>query len=406
MKQSLRGWLIMAAVSVSGGTIFWLPFIQEVFYKPLMEALNLSNAQVGGLMSAFGTTSMLCYFPGGWLADRISSRVLMTASLLSTGVAGLYFATFPPYFACLAIHAFWGISITLLFWGAMIRVTRDWASHKDQGKAFGILESGRGLGENLSMTALLAVFAYLGSGLEALSTSITALSWMTIALGALTWFLIEDSTGQSRESRKEVGLREIGMVLRLPAVWLIAAVIFCSYCAFWGMIRLTSYSTDVFALSVTIAAAISVGKLWLKPVSAVLAGFVSDRFGVARTVRSLLIALTLCFLLFAFLPGEPGLVPVMLINVAVGAIAVSALRGIYFALLEEGAIPMVVTGTAAGVISVIAYTPDIFAPYLGGMLIDTYPGAPGYRIFFLTIATICLAGALAAWAIMRRKPAI
>lgn len=93
----------------------------------------------------------------------------------------------------------------------------------------------------------------------------------------------------------------------------------------------------------------------------------------------------------------------MLLNVAIAAIAVSALRGIYFALLEEGAVPMAVTGTATGIISVMAYTPDIFVPYLGGLLIDSYPGSAGYRIFFLIVAGVCAIGALAAWAILSRR---
>lgn len=127
-----------------------------MYYLPLAEALNLNNTQVGSLVSVFGVTSLLSYFPGGWLADRLSSRKLFTTSLLSTGIAGLYFATFPSYEVSLAIHAFWGMSITFLFWGAMIRVTRNWAPPEEQGKAFGILETGRGLGEVLTSASCMA----------------------------------------------------------------------------------------------------------------------------------------------------------------------------------------------------------------------------------------------------------
>jgi len=31
-------------------------------------------------------------------------------------------------------------------------------------------------------------------------------------------------------------------------------------------------------------------------------------------------------------------------------------------------------------------------PLLGGVLLDTYPGATGYRYFFLTTAAICAVG--------------
>ena len=154
LKRRLGDWLVMVVLSASGGVIFLLPFLQEVYYKPLMAALEIDNTRVGSLMSAFGVTAMLSYFPGGWLADRVSPRKLLSLSLLSTGATGLYFATFPAYVISLALYAFWGVSITLLFWGAMIRVTRGWAPASEQGKAFGILETGRGLSEGLTSAAL------------------------------------------------------------------------------------------------------------------------------------------------------------------------------------------------------------------------------------------------------------
>ncbi len=147
--STVRHWVIMGVLSFSGGIVFMLPFLQEVYYIPLAQALDLNNTQVGSLMSVFGGTAMLSYFPGGWLADRVSPRKLITGSLLSTGVAGFYFSTFPSYEISLAIHAIWGVSITFLFWGAMIRVTRNWATPEEQGRAFGILEAGRGLAATL-----------------------------------------------------------------------------------------------------------------------------------------------------------------------------------------------------------------------------------------------------------------
>jgi predicted MFS family arabinose efflux permease len=401
--HGLRRWLVMAVLSVSGGVIYLLPFLQEVYYKPLMQALHLDNTQVGGLMSAFGLTSMLAYFPGGWLADRVSPRKLLAVSLLATGAAGLYFATFPPYVVSLAIHAFWGISITLLFWSAMIRVTRGWAPPEQQGRAFGILETGRGIGEVLSSVALLAVFGWLGSGDRALSTVVTLFSCLILLLGLLCWLVLEDNDGHARESeRVRVGPREIVQVLRMPVVWLIALVILCGYCAYWGTFRFTPYATDMFGLSVTLAAAISVAKMWLKPVAALIAGFVSDRLGIANSVAWLFAVIGASFLLFAFLPGSQTFLPLMLANVALASLAIFAMRGIYFALLEEGRVPMAVTGTAAGLISVISYTPDIFMPLLGGILIDRDPGAAGYRSFFLCVAGICSVGLTAALAIRKQ----
>ncbi len=405
-RESMRRWVVMAVLSFSGGIIFLLPFLQEVYYIPLSEALSLNNTQVGSLMSAFGVTAMLSYAPGGWLADRVSPRKLLTSSLLLTGLMGLYFATFPSYTISLAIHGVWGVTVTLLFWGAMIRVTRNWAPSSDQGKAFGILEAGRGFGEVLTSMALLAIFGVLGSNAFALSTVIIVTSVLILVLGVLAWMTIEDDSGGDIDTRSQpkVGASEILSVLRMPTVWLIAIIILAGYCAYWGTFRITSYSTDIFALTVTMAGVISVGKMWTKPIAALIAGFVSDKLGIANSVAFLFVVLIASFSLFALLPGTPALLPVMIVNVAVVSLAVFAMRGIYFALLEEGGIPMAVTGTAAGVISVIGYTPDIFMPLLGGMLIDSFPGAEGYRYFFFSVAGICVMG-LAATLILSKRVA-
>jgi len=384
----------MTVISISGGMIFFLPFLQEVYYIPLANALSLSNTQVGSLMSAFGTTSMICYFPGGWLADRVSPRKLITTSLLGTGAAGLYFATLPSYQISLVIHAVWGVSVTFLFWGAMIRITRNWAPAEEQGRAFGILETGRGLAEVISSVVLLAVFAALGSGESALAAVIAQGSAFTLLLGVLAWLVLEDDVGRTDDSedKPKVGLKEIIDTLKMPIVWLIGTVIFTGYCAYWGTFRFTSYSSDIFMLSVTIAATISVGKMWLKPLAAIVAGFIADKFGIAKSVAFLFFVLIASFTFFAILPGASNWLPVMLVNVGVASLAVFAMRGIYFALLEEGGIPIAVTGTAAGIVSTIGFTPDIFMPLLGGVLLDTYPGATGYRYFFLTTAAICAVG--------------
>ena len=402
--SSIRRWVIMTVLSLSGGIIFLLPFLQEVYYIPLATALELNNTEVGSLMSVFGVTSMISYFPGGWVADRVSPRRLLTVSLLTTGLAGLYFASFPDYWASLAIHALWGITITFLFWGAMIRATRNWAPPEEQGKAFGVLESGRGIGEVLASMGFLAIFGFLGSQDFGLSMVIVACSGLTIILGIITWFSIEDAVEfrADAEPAQKVGLDEVLRVLKMPEVWLIAIVILTAYCAYWGTFRFTSYASDIFLLSVTLGAVIGVAKMGMKPLAALVAGLVSDKFGIAKSVCYLFVALIGSFTVFALLPGRANLLPIMLINVAIASLAVFALRGIYFALLEEGGVPLAVTGTASGIISTVGFTPDIFMPLLGGVLLDNYPGAAGYRYFFLTTAAICAVGLIASVTISRR----
>ncbi|NOR19778.1 MAG: MFS transporter [Xanthomonadales bacterium] len=401
----IRHWLIMVVLSVSGGMIFMAPFLREVYYIPMQEAMNLSNTEMGMLMGVFGAVGLLTYFPGGWLADRVSSRKLITLGMISTGVSGLYFATFPGYTANLLLHAFWGISITLVFWGAMIKATRGWAPADEQGRAFGILETGRGLSEVLSHTALLALFAWLGSTFAALSTVIVSFSLFNVGLGVAAWFLLEDNQNAETASDKKVGVQEVLQVLKMPVVWLISLVILCAYSAYWGSFFFTPYASDVFLMSVTMAGVLSVGRMWLKPVAALAAGFLGDRFGISKTVAASLAITAASFGLFALTPANPAVLPLVIINVAISATFIFALRGIYFALLEEGGIPIALTGTAAGVASAIGFIPDIYMPVVGGYLLDGYPGVTGYRMLFGFVAILAVIGFIAAVLIMRlQKP--
>jgi len=381
------------------------PFLREVYYIPMQEAMNLSNTEMGILMGVFGAVGLITYFPGGWLADRVSSRKLITLGMISTGVSGLYFATFPSYTMNLLLHAFWGISITLVFWGAMIKATRGWAPADEQGRAFGILETGRGLSEVLSHTALLALFAWMGSTFAALSTVIVSFSVFNIGLGVAAWFLVEDNERADTSSTKKVGLQEVLQVLKMRVVWLISIVILCAYSAYWGSFFFTPYASDVFLMSVTMAGVLSVGRMWLKPVAALAAGFLGDKFGIAKTTAASLAITAASFALFSLTPANPAILPLVILNVAISATFIFALRGIYFALLEEGGIPLALTGTAAGVASAIGFIPDIYMPIVGGYLLDGYPGVTGYRLLFGFVAALAVIGFIAANLILRvQKP--
>jgi len=398
-----RRWLLMMILCLSGGIIYFLPFLGEVYYLPLQNALGITKTQFGILESVFGITCLIFCFPGGWLADRVSPRKLISIACISTGIAGFYYATFPSYRIALAIHVFWGVTITLTFWSAMIKATRNWAPANRQGRAFGILEGGRGVVEAVTSSIMLVIFAKLGSGKFGLAWVTVLFSILDIIVGVLAWFVLEDSIRSSSKERDRIRLSDVIKVLKMPVVWLISIVILSSYTAYWGLDFFTPYATEVFGMSVVFGGAIAVAKMWMKPIPGAAAGFLGDRIGISRTVAWSFLILIVSFALSAAMPGNPALIALVLVNIAVASSAVFASRGVYFALLEEGNIPLALTGTAVGTISVIGYTPDIFMPVLGGVLLDRYPGVTGYRYVFIFVTGMCVVGLLATLIIMRES---
>ena len=405
--KSIRHTLTMVILCLSGGTIFNVVYIFEVYYIPTQTALELTKTQMGMLMAVFGAVSLLSYAPGGWLADRFSSRKLITLAMLITGTSGFYYATFPSYKMAIALHVLWGMSISLIFWNAMIRATRNWAPSSQQGRAFGYLEAGRGLAGVIPGSILLAVFAWMGSTQMALATVISTWSTIIVLCGVAAWFVLEDDI-PSRAERSEgaesgPGWKSIVEVLKMPAVWLIAIIIISTNTAFWATYYFTPYATEVFLLSVTAAGMLSVGRIWLNPVAPFISGFIADRFGISNFAIILLLVIMVSFGLFAVTPANESLLQLVVLNGAIAALCVYGLRGIYFAMLDEQRVPAAMTGTAAGVASVIGFLPDIYMPVLAGNILDSYPGLLGYRLLFGGASIVAGLGVIAAWMLIRNR---
>ena len=85
-------YLRLCILAWGGGFIYLLPYIRYTFYDPLQQALGLDHTMFGVSMSAYGICALLTYWPGGWLADRISARKLLSFSYLATGLLGFYFS--------------------------------------------------------------------------------------------------------------------------------------------------------------------------------------------------------------------------------------------------------------------------------------------------------------------------
>ncbi|RLD70558.1 MAG: MFS transporter, partial [Bacteroidetes bacterium] len=146
VKNKFSRWFVIFSLVFAGEMIFSLPFHVARFFRPtLLDVFNLTNTELGDIIAVYGITAMLAYFPGGALADRFSARKLMTLSLLATGLGGFWFAQIPGQTGLFFLFGYWGITTLFLFWAAMIKATRDWGGHLSQGKAFGILDGGRGL---------------------------------------------------------------------------------------------------------------------------------------------------------------------------------------------------------------------------------------------------------------------
>ena len=403
----LSRFMLMLTLVFAGEIVFLLPFHTTRFFRPTMlEAFGLTNTQLGDFFAAYGVLAMIAYFPGGALADRFSARSLLTVSLIATSAGGLYMATFPDALGLAFLFAYWGVTTILLFWAALIRATREWGGHDEQGRAFGILEGGRGLvAALLASGGVMLLAMFMPDNLDQLNneerkaafrTVIFFYSFVTLAAAAMTWIVIPPVKHIGDSTRALLG-NSIA-VLGRPLVWAQAGVIICAYCAYKGFDNYSLYAVQVLGMNEVDAASITAYGTYLRPVAAIAGGWMADRWAAGKTVGTAFVLMVFAYgALSTSLPVGAG-VFIIYGNLFVSVVAIFVLRGVYFALMEENRVPPYLTGAVAGTVSFIGYTPEIFFGPITGRILDANPGVVGHQNYFLFLTVVAAIGvAVVAW---------
>lgn len=400
----------MTALIIAGEMIFALPFHTQRFFRPTMlEAFDISNTQLGDMFAVYGLTAMFAYFFGGPFADRYSARSLMAVSLVLTAFGGLYMATFPGVWGMSVLYGFWGFITVFLFWAALIKATRDWGDAASQGIAFGILDGGRGLAAAVFAAIAVAILAF---HLPAETAGVTDLarrnglrsiilyySLITLLCAGIVWFLVPHARETVSEHRNPfAGVPE---VIRRPLIWTQAAIIICAYSGYKGLDNFALYAVQVLGMNEIDAAKLATYGAYVRPVACVIAGLIADRSDSGRSIFVLFVMLVASYSVLAVATPEATALALIYANVFVTFFAVFALRGIYYALLQETRTPMRLTGASVAVIAFVGYTPEVFFGPVTGRILDANPGLPGHLHYFAFLAAVSVAGALVTLLLIR-----
>ena len=389
------------ALILAGEMIFALPFHTQRFFRPtLLEAFDLSNTQLGDMFAAYGVTAMICYLAGGPFADRYPARSLLAGSLVLTAIGGLYMATFPGALGLTVLYGYWGVTTIFFFWAALIKATRDWGGSTSQGAAFGILDGGRGL--------LAAVFGVLAVTILALylpnetarvtdvarqaglRSIILYYSAITLLAAGIVWIIIPHSETTVREGHNPFA--NLPTVIRRPLIWVQAGVIICAYCGYKGLDNYALYAVQVLGMNEIEAAKLATYGAYIRPIACVTVGLVADRFDSARSIGVMFIMMAASYSVLTVATPETVALNTIYANLIVTFFAAFALRGVYYALLEETKTPKHLTGTSVAVIAFVGYTPEAFFGPITGRILDANPGVQGHLNFFAFLAAIAVIG--------------
>jgi len=187
----------------------------------------------------------------------------------------------------------------------------------------------------------------------------------------------------------------------MPVVWLQAVIVVCAYVGYKATDDFSLMARDVLGFDEVTAAGIGTLTFWIRAIVAVGAGYLADLVDSSRVIAWGFAILLAGSGLIASGLLAPGVAWMLISTIVATSVGVYALRGVYFALLAEGAVPLAFTGSAVGVVSLIGFTPDVFMGPLMGVLLDNSPGALGHQHVFTSVAVFGVLGLVAIIAFRR-----
>ena len=408
MKNINQGPLFYIILLIlAGEAVFILPYVLARVFRPtFLDVFELSNFQLGSLFSVYGAVALISYAYGGVIADKFLPRKLMALSLLLTALGGLIMATFPSYLVLQILFGYWGFTTVFLFWGAMIKATRLWGGSLSQGKAFGLLDGGRGLVAASISSLGVFIFSFILTTdiesatfierQEAFKYVILFSSLMIALIGVSVLFFMKTKEEEKlKRFASSNSIKNIKSVLKTPSVWLLMIIIMSAYVGYKLTDIYSLYASDVMLYDQIQAAEVGALQLYLRPIVCITIGFLSDKTSGISWIITGFIIMLLGATIFSLGVIKSSMDLVFFLSLIIVAVGTYAVRALYFAVFQEGKIPLSITGTAVGIISIVGYTPDIFASPIMGYLLDSFPGVLGHQYVFGMLVIFSILGLLA-----------
>ena len=407
VKTNKQKFLILALLILSGEFIYFLPYVLSRVFRPtFLDVFQLNNFQLGSLFSVYGIVALLSYIYGGVITDRYSPRKLMSSALFLTALGGLVLASYPSYQTLQILYGYWGFTSVFLFWGAMIKATRLWGGNKNQGKAFGFLDGGRGIvAASMGSIGVFIFSLILTTEIESSSVIerqeafkyvILFSSFMVAFIGLLVFVFLRNNEDKSTNTKSSLNsITNIKHVLQNQSIWLLMIIIMCAYVGYKVTDIYSLYASDVMLYDQIDAAEVGAVQLYLRPVVCIVIGLLADKTKNMFWIIFGFIIMLIGALIFSSGLIQPEMNFIFFFSLIVLAVGTYSIRALYFAVLKEANVPFALTGTAVGLISVVGYSPDIFAGPIMGYLLDTYPGVVGHQYVYLMLVVFSVIGLIA-----------
>jgi sugar phosphate permease len=380
-------------------TAYIVVFIHRLSIGPLSPFIkaewDLSNTQIGGLVTAAVIGTMVSILPAGWITDRIGIKKILFIGEIVAGCFMMTMWQIPTYQMALIIMGFTGFGCGLLM-PATTKGVLVWFPRNERAVVMGIKQTAVNAGGMISAAILPTIAIALGWRFGFLIVGIIAFS---IGITSLILYKDPPSIASTDDTANEpttppsrsISLKEF---LKARDVWFLALGGFALVAVEFGVLaQLVLYLTEDLLLPVVAAAGLLAltegGGIVGKPLS----GILSDRFfGTSRKKVFLLwasIACVMC-LIIAFFGDQLGwgMYPVLFIFGVCGI----GWGGLHLTLTGELA-GSELAGRVTGIVNFIAEGGIAIGPLLFGYLVDTtgsYQPAWFFCVGFSVLSIIAL----------------
>ena len=361
----------------------------NVVKKPILDSGMLDASQLGLIGSVLLFAYAIGKFVNGFLADHCNIKRFMATGLIvsaaanfTLGILGFASESMPTMLLFTLFAIMWGINGWSQSMGAppaIIGLSR-WFPLSKRGTFYGFFSLSHNLGEWLSFLfvgILVSVagwqWGFVGSSIAGVVGVIVIVFLMHDNPQSKGLPSVEEMSGEAKvEEKKQESTGELQkMVLKTPAVWILAAASAFMYIARyaingWGVLFLQEEK----GFSLTEATSIISINALLGIFGTVLSGWVSDKlFRSDRYIPALIFGAMNTVALVLFLFGGDSwwinITAMVLFGISIGVL-ICFLGG----LMAVDIVPRKATGAALGVVGMASYVAAGIQDVVSGWLID------------------------------------
>ena len=401
MESKARKYLTIIALGLAGGSIYFIPYVKYVFYDAQLAAMGINNTQSGLLLTMYTIGNMVLYIPGGYLADKVSTKKALIISLVATSVLTWVYAFSLNFVVSIIIWLGLSFSTAFVFWSALMKAVRIVGTEEEQGFMYGLYYACNGIAA--ALTSFISLYAYNTAGEDIKSGFVRGVNAsgvvVLIAAICLVFLMKEDAGKVTTESDDDkISLPMVGKVLKSPVVWILSIVILCGYGLKSSVSYFNPYLTEVVGVSAVNSGIFSIINNYLLLLLAPVGGILADKV-FKSTCKWLSVSFVILAVLFGgvlLIPSDISPMVASIYTLLPGAVTMM-MYGVVFSSVSEAGISRTMTGTVIGISSIIGYLPDSIYSVLFGKWLDN-KGAAGYtNIFIFLVASGILGAVLAFW---------